>query len=79
MADNDARREQHTSSTKAVGRYGEHTAGGGASFRCGACGEAAAVVKLLRAGAEADMGPPLGRQRERADGVISDYWLGSTC
>jgi hypothetical protein len=37
------------------------------------------VVKLLRAGAVADMGPPLGRQRQRTDGVIIDYWLGSTC
>jgi hypothetical protein len=43
------------------------------SFRCGACGEVAAVVKLVRAGEEADMGPPFGRQRQNADGVIVDY------
>jgi hypothetical protein len=79
MTDKTASREPHPSSAGAVGRSGERTAGGGASFRCGACGELAAVVRLLRAGADADMGPPLGRQRQRADGVIIDYWLGSTC
>ena len=65
MADKDASREPYPSTAEAVGRYGERTAAGGASFRCGACGEVAAVVKLLRAGAVADMGPPLGRQRQR--------------
>jgi hypothetical protein len=79
MADRDARREPHPSSAEAVGRHGERTAGAGASFLCGACAEVAAVIKLLRAGTEADMGPPLGRQRQRADGVIIDYWLSSTC
>ena len=37
------------------------------------------MVKLLRSGEVADMGPPLGPQRQAADGVIIDYWLGSTC
>jgi hypothetical protein len=79
MADEDTSREPHPGSAEAVGRYGERTAGGAASFRCAAYGEVAAVVKPLQAGAEADMGLPLGRQRQRADVVIIDYWLGSTC
>ena len=37
------------------------------------------MVKLLRSGEVADMGPTLGPQRQAADGVIIDYWLGSTC
>jgi hypothetical protein len=62
-----------------TGRNGEPTAGAGVSFRCAACGEAAAVIKLLRAGETADMGPPLGGQQHARDGVVIDYWLGSTC
>lgn len=61
------------------GRYGEPTAGGGTSFRCAACAEVAAVIRLLRAGEPANMGPRLGEQRQRRDGIIIDYWLGSTC
>ena len=79
MADRDASRSPDENAATSVGRYGERTARGGVSFRCGACGEVAAMVKLLRSGETADMGPPLGRQRQRADGVIIDYWLGSTC
>ena len=79
MADKDASCSPDQNVARPDGRYGEHTARGGASFRCGACGEVAAMVKLLRSGEVADMGPPLGLQRQAADGVIIDYWLGSTC
>jgi hypothetical protein len=79
MADRDANRSPDQNAATSVGRHGERTAGGGVSFRCGACGEVAAMVKLLRSGEVADMGPPLGQQRQTADGVIIDYWLGSTC
>ena len=79
MADKDASCSPDQNAARPDGRYGEHTAGGGASFRCGACGEVAAMVKLLRSGEVAAMGPPLGPQRQAADGVIIDYWLGSTC
>ena len=61
-----------------AGRYGEPVRGG-ASFRCGACGEVAGVVRLLRAGEPVDMGPPLSEQTYQRDGVIIDYWLRSTC
>ena len=79
MADKDASCSPDQNAARPDGRYGEHTARGGASFRCGACGEVAAMVKLLRSGEVADMGPTLGPQRQAADGVIIDYWLGSTC
>jgi hypothetical protein len=79
MPDHNVSRSPGDQPVPTIGRYGEHTATGGVSFRCGACGEVAAVVKLLRAGDEADMGPPFGRQRQNADGVIIDYWLRSTC
>src|SRR5579859_2263210 len=79
MPDHDAGHSPGDETVPAVGRYGEHTATGAVSFRCGVCGEVAAVVKLLRAGEEADMGPLLGRQRQNADGVVIDYWLRSTC
>jgi hypothetical protein len=62
-----------------LGRYGEPIPGGGASFRCAACGEVAATVRLLRAGEPASMGPPLGEQDYSRDGIVIDYWLGSTC
>jgi hypothetical protein len=78
MADTDASRSPDQNAARSVGRYGEDTSGGGVSFRCGACGEVAAMVKLLRSGEVADMGPPLGPRRQAADGVIIDYWLGST-
>ena len=62
-----------------AGRYGEHVRGGGVSFRCAACGEMAAVVRLVRAGTTVNMGPPPGEQAYDRDGVIVDFWLGSTC
>ena len=37
----------------------------------------AAVVKAVRAGTAADMGPPLGRQSYDRDGIIVDYFLGT--
>jgi hypothetical protein len=61
-----------------VGHYGEPVAGGGVSFRCAACGEMAAVVRLVRAGTPVDMGPPMGEETYDRDGVV-DYWLGTTC
>jgi hypothetical protein len=79
MADRDANRSPDQNAARSIGRYGERTARGGVSFRCGACGEVAAMVKLLRSGEVADIGPPFGQQRQTADGVIIDYWLGSTC
>ena len=79
MADSDAGRNPDRNGAGLVGLHGGRTVGGGASFRCAACGEVAAMVKLLRSGEMADMGPPLGPQRQAADGVIIDYWLGSTC
>jgi hypothetical protein len=61
-----------------VGRYGEPVAGGGVSFRCAACGEVAAVVRLVRAGTPVNMGPPLGPETYERGGVVVDYWLGTT-
>jgi hypothetical protein len=61
-----------------IGRYGEPTAAGGVSFRCGACGETAAMVKLLPARGPVNMGPPLGSQQHSRDGLVIDCWLGST-
>lgn len=37
----------------------------------------AAVVKALPAGCEADMGPPLGPQSHRRDGIVVDYFGGT--
>ncbi len=37
------------------------------------------MIRLLPADEPADMGPPLGEQRQARDGIIIDYWLGSTC
>jgi hypothetical protein len=79
MADEDASGSPGQNAARPGGRYGQHTARSGASFRCGVCGEVAAMVKLLRSGEVADMGPPPGPQLQAADGVIIDYWLGSTC
>jgi hypothetical protein len=79
MADQETGRTPGDRPAQAVGQYGEHTAKGGVSFRCGACSEVAAMVKLVRAGGVVDMGTPLGQQRQSIDGVIIDYWLGSTC
>ena len=61
-----------------VERYGEPVAGGGVSFRCAACGEVAAVVRLVRAGTPVNMGAPLGEETYGRDGVVVDYWLGTT-
>jgi hypothetical protein len=60
-----------------AGVFGEHVAGG-ASFRCAACDEMAAVVRLVRAGTVVNMGPQLGEQSYDQDGVVVDYWLGTT-
>ena len=79
MAEQEVRRTPSDRPAQTVGQYGEHTAKGGVSFRCGACSEVAAMVKLVRAGGVVDMGPPLGQQRQSINGVIIDYWLGSTC
>jgi hypothetical protein len=49
-----------------------------ASFRCVACGEMAAVVKVARAGTAIDMGPPLGRETYDRDAIVVDYFLGTT-
>ena len=59
------------------GRFGQHVREGVASFRCAACGEMAAVVKVLPAGCPADMGPPLGVQSEKRDGIVVDYFGGT--
>ena len=58
-------------------RFGQRTGETAASFRCGACGEMAAVVKAVRAGTTADMGTPLGRQCYGRDGIVVDYFLGT--
>jgi hypothetical protein len=60
-----------------VPRFGQPVGEAAASFRCGACGEVAAVVKAVPAGEPADMGPPLGLQRQRHDGIVLDYFLGT--
>jgi hypothetical protein len=49
-----------------------------ASFRCAACGEMAAVVKAVSAGIAADVGPPLGLQAHKSDGIVVDYFGGTT-
>lgn len=71
--------EPGTAAREELGRYGERTAGGGVSFRCATCGEAAAVIRLADAGTAVNMGPPFGEQRHLRDGVVIDYWLGGTC
>ena len=48
MADEDTSREPHPGSAEAVGRYGERTAGGAASFRCAAYGEAVNAERWAR-------------------------------
>ena len=58
-------------------RIGQHAGEDAASFRCAACGEMAAVVKVVPAGRPADMGPPLGRQSRRRDGIVVDYFGGT--
>lgn len=63
-----------TGRTRLGERIGQAAA---ASFRCAACGEMAAVVKVTRAGTTVDMGPPLGRQAYDRDAIIVDYFLGT--
>jgi hypothetical protein len=58
-------------------RYGERTANGAASFRCAACVEPAGVVRATPAGAQADMGPPLGTITSDQDGLIVDQFIGT--
>jgi hypothetical protein len=60
-----------------TGRMGQRAGAGAASFRCGACGELAAVVKAVPAGCPADLGPPLGVQSQDRDGVVVDYFGGT--
>lgn len=50
----------------------------GVSFRCAARGEVAAVVRVVHAGTQVNMGPPLGEETYDRDGVVVDYWLGAT-
>jgi predicted RNA-binding Zn-ribbon protein involved in translation (DUF1610 family) len=61
-----------------ITRFGERTAHGAASFRCAQCGELAGVVRVARAGTSVDLGPPLGRQVDERDGLVVDYFLGTT-
>jgi hypothetical protein len=61
-----------------VTRFGERTGQGAVGFRCAACGEMAAVVKVARSGAGADVGPPLGCETYDRDGIVVDYFLGTT-
>ncbi|MGH3186838.1 MAG: hypothetical protein ACRDPY_29855 [Streptosporangiaceae bacterium] len=58
-------------------RFGERMGAGAASFRCAACGEVAAVVKAVPTDVPADMGPPLGPQSHRRDGIVVDYFVGT--
>ena len=58
-------------------RFGQRAGEGAASFRCAACGEVAAVVRTVRADVPADMGPPLGPQSHRDDGIMVDYFFGT--
>ncbi|MBV9384722.1 MAG: hypothetical protein JOY82_22805 [Streptosporangiaceae bacterium] len=60
-----------------VTRFGEAAGETAASFRCGACGEMAAVVRAVGAGEPVDMGPPLGRQSHDRDGIVVDYFGGT--
>ena len=61
-----------------VTRFGARTAHGAASFRCAACGEVAGVVRVARAGPPVDIGPPVGRANPERDGLVVDYFLGTT-
>jgi hypothetical protein len=61
-----------------ITRFGDRTARGHAAFRCAQCGELAGVVKVARAGAAVDMGPPFGQETQARDGVAVDYFLGTT-
>src|SRR5581483_7126353 len=61
----------------AAPQFGQPVGEAAATFRCGACGEVAAVVKAVPAGAMANMGPPLGLQRQDRDGIVVDYFFGT--
>jgi len=50
---------------------------GGVSFYCASCGKTAAIVATKRAGELVDMGPPLGQQKQFADGLVVDLFLGT--
>lgn len=78
MTDNSTSRAPVGRPDSAIGRYGEPTSTGGTGFRCAACHELAAVVKLAAAEQTVNMGPPLGAQSHGRNGIIIDYWLGST-
>jgi hypothetical protein len=60
-----------------VSRFGQPVGGAAASFRCGACGDVAAVVRAVSAGEATDMGPPLGLQVEARDGTVVDCFGGT--
>jgi predicted RNA-binding Zn-ribbon protein involved in translation (DUF1610 family) len=60
------------------GSVGQHAAKGTVSFRCASCGEIAAVVRAVPAGGQVDMGPPLGLQPQDRDGIVVDYFGGTT-
>jgi hypothetical protein len=57
-------------------RIGQHADEGAASFRCTACGELAAVVKVVPAGHPPTWDRPLGRQCQDQDGIVVDYFGG---
>lgn len=58
-------------------RFGQPTGESAASFRCAACGEVAAVVRAVPADVPVDMGPPLGPESHRGDGIVVDYFGGT--
>jgi predicted RNA-binding Zn-ribbon protein involved in translation (DUF1610 family) len=58
-------------------RFGQRTGEAAASFRCATCGEVAAVVKAVPADVPTDMGPPLGPQSHRRNGIVVDYFGGT--
>jgi hypothetical protein len=72
--DNRAGQAAITEMTRFGERIGRTAA---ASFRCAACGEMAAVVKVARAGITVDMGPPLGCETYHRDALVVDYFLGT--
>ena len=62
----------------AAGRFGDRIERGpAASFRCARCGELAGVVRVVRAGATVNMGPPLGIETPDRDGLVLDHFLGT--
>jgi hypothetical protein len=62
-----------------VTKLGEPTRRGKpARFRCARCGDLAGVIKVIHAGSPVDVGPPLGKQVQERDGLVLDYFLGTT-